>query len=405
MHLDIFTLLVQLAVLCLVLGAAFLFAWFRMRREPSLLWWGASFLVRSLGLVLLVSRGAIDDRLSIDLANVFLLLGVGLTWAGARVFSRRPVAVWLVLAPVAVWLAACQYPPIYSETGYRICVFSALSAVYSLATGFEFLRDYAHANVFRKMLAFLFTSNGVLQLARATYVLVEPVPQNLLEGNGWHAGWFAMPFLVMVSGALIAASMYREQALQSLQARAERDDLTRVLNRGTFLDRAERAVETGRRGDGMAALILLDLDHFKAINDCHGHQAGDAALVAFAAMAGSCLPGDGLFGRIGGEEFAVLLLNCPLHDAHRVAEDMRAATEALDFRHDGEDISITVSIGLAGAAAGESSFGSLFSRADRALYEAKRAGRNRVEVLHRGAGGRAGESMPAAPAALAGKAG
>lgn len=398
MHLDIFTLIVQLATVCLLLGTGFLFAWFRMRREPTLLWWSLSFYVRAPGLLLYLLRDGIHDRLSIDLANVFILLGLSFTWAGARKFSQHPVHAWAVLAPAAVWLLACQIPPVYADIGNRIAVLSGLSAIYSLAIAYEFCRDCAYSPMLRKLLVLLFAANGLIQVARTAYVLLVPMPGGIMQADGWVAGSFIVPFVVIITGALIVSCMYRERTILSLQSKAERDPLTDALNKGAFGESARRAVEVGRAGDGFTSLILLDLDHFKAINDTHGHQAGDVVLVRFARMVRAVLPKSGLFGRIGGEEFAVLLPACPLGEARRFAEMLRRATEGLTVRHAGKAIPLTVSIGVSGTQVGETGFHELMAQADRALYEAKHAGRNRVVV--RLPGETANAEPPPAPSAV-----
>jgi diguanylate cyclase (GGDEF)-like protein len=123
---------------------------------------------------------------------------------------------------------------------------------------------------------------------------------------------------------------------------------------------------------------MLDADHFKRINDSFGHAGGDATLQALTRTMGSLIRSTDLLGRLGGEEFSILMPATSQEDAARLAERLREAIAALTLRHGGREIQITASIGVAGAAAGEADLTRLLREADQALYAAKEAGRNRV---------------------------
>ena len=124
----------------------------------------------------------------------------------------------------------------------------------------------------------------------------------------------------------------------------------------------------------------MDIDHFKIINDTHGHFVGDKVLVHFSQMAGELLRKPDLFGRIGGEEFAILLPDTEADEAFRIADEIRKAvgTSVLDV--DGKSITYTISLGVASSEPGDVSVDELFKRADVKLYEAKNKGRDRVQA-------------------------
>jgi diguanylate cyclase (GGDEF)-like protein len=151
------------------------------------------------------------------------------------------------------------------------------------------------------------------------------------------------------------------------------DTLTGVWNRrhGTELLSADLSA---RRPGQALSLLMLDIDHFKAINDTFGHQAGDHVLIEVASRLRRSLRGNDMVARWGGEEFVVLLRDCALPDALRLAEDIRAAIGEVPFGALG---SLTVSVGAAQVGADED-LTSWLGRADQALYRAKRAGRNEV---------------------------
>ncbi|MDQ2820835.1 MAG: GGDEF domain-containing protein [Pseudomonadota bacterium] len=153
------------------------------------------------------------------------------------------------------------------------------------------------------------------------------------------------------------------------------DSLTGLLNRYAFFDQAQALRDTPP-GTARMSLLMLDLDHFKRINDNFGHATGDAALRLFADTVRTILNGRGILGRFGGEEF-VLALTCPLDDALQVAEQLRAAVTGALLATETAPCTMTVSIGVASLVAGETVAGGL-ERADQALYDAKRGGRNCV---------------------------
>jgi diguanylate cyclase (GGDEF)-like protein/PAS domain S-box-containing protein len=165
---------------------------------------------------------------------------------------------------------------------------------------------------------------------------------------------------------------------ERLRELAMRDPLTGLYNRRHFLEFAEQALHRAARSSGTLSLCMFDADHFKSVNDEHGHSIGDGVLTAIAQAAGSAVRSGGVLARIGGEEFAVLLPDVDAGGAARVAEQIRAAVEALEVPS-GERGSIrpTVSVGIAAHADGDD-VEELLLRADDALYRAKEQGRNRV---------------------------
>ncbi|GAB3346190.1 sensor domain-containing diguanylate cyclase [Lysobacter tyrosinilyticus] len=186
----------------------------------------------------------------------------------------------------------------------------------------------------------------------------------------------AMLLLVLGVGAYWAYKIKRVQMM--FRKQAQMDSLTGISNRGFF--RAEAEVHLGRckASNKEAALVLLDLDNFKHINDRYGHASGDWVLKQVAtACRAACREGD-LFGRLGGEEFAILSCGGDLHTAERIAQQCRAALAAIDTSSIGHEHAITASFGCATTRLSGHVFENLFMHADRAMYRAKAEGRDRV---------------------------
>lgn len=169
----------------------------------------------------------------------------------------------------------------------------------------------------------------------------------------------------------------RKQQEQRTQRLVSTDMLTGLLNRRAFFDYGEAVRAHAARHGRSVPLAMLDLDHFKHLNDSHGHAVGDLALQTFATTCRDCLRPYDLCARIGGEEFAVMLVDTPPEAAWGVLERLRAAVEAIELEVADTTLRITVSLGLA-LLPPEGSLDLALSRADQALYRAKHEGRNRL---------------------------
>ncbi|HEY1959959.1 MAG TPA: GGDEF domain-containing protein [Polyangiaceae bacterium] len=162
---------------------------------------------------------------------------------------------------------------------------------------------------------------------------------------------------------------------------ALRDDLTKAFNKKYFLDRLEQEVAFARRHGSSLSLLMFDVDLFKRINDTFGHVAGDQVLARLAQVTQSTVRAEDVFGRYGGEEFAVLCRGIALGDAATMAERLRATVAGTQFVYEAGLIPVTISIGVAAYPEVAVQNGiELIAAADEALYGAKRSGRNRVVI-------------------------
>jgi len=171
--------------------------------------------------------------------------------------------------------------------------------------------------------------------------------------------------------------MFQRQMSES----ALRDGLTKAFNKRYFTERMESEYTYAVRHSAPLSLMFLDIDHFKKINDVHGHPAGDHVLVELAKLAHGALRNEDIFCRYGGEEFAVVSRGTDLEESRPLAERLRQAIEAHDFSYEGKRIAVTISVGVARAPrAGIGSPAEFIALADETMYTAKRSGRNRVCV-------------------------
>jgi diguanylate cyclase (GGDEF)-like protein len=210
--------------------------------------------------------------------------------------------------------------------------------------------------------------NEVLQLQRA-------LDKKRVETSSLY---IALLILVIVTTAFWAYRTKRSQL--HFMRLSQVDGLTGIANRPRFIELAESALENARKSGQEVCVVLCDLDHFKSINDKHGHAAGDFVLKQTVAACQTHLRTSDIFGRFGGEEFGVVLPGCSLEDARQRAEQLRLAIAAVSGNYEGVEVSVSGSFGVASSAASGFELRQLLAHADAALYRAKHAGRNYVAV-------------------------
>jgi two-component system chemotaxis family response regulator WspR len=184
--------------------------------------------------------------------------------------------------------------------------------------------------------------------------------------------------LVASNAELVTLNRRLEEATEALRLEAIHDPLSGLLNRRAFFDGLQREATRAARQDTPLAVMMSDLDHFKAINDRYGHLAGDEVIREVSRRMRSAVRGSDIVGRYGGEEFVVLAPDCGIKDALEVAQRFRSSVSGTPVSIPDGVIAVTISVGVA-AARHVTDVGALVQAADEALYRAKHNGRNRVE--------------------------
>ncbi len=191
--------------------------------------------------------------------------------------------------------------------------------------------------------------------------------------------WFDKDGKIIGSVGILTDITERKRLEDSLRVMATIDQLTGVLNRHHFLTMSERELHRSQRYDSPMCFVMIDVDHFKKVNDTFGHAMGDSVLRSLAQTCQEVLRDSDLMGRVGGEEFACCLVECTLERARLAGERLREAVAKLEVKDEEATSTVTISLGAAQAQKGEA-LAKLMRRADQALYEAKRAGRNRLAL-------------------------
>jgi diguanylate cyclase (GGDEF)-like protein len=184
--------------------------------------------------------------------------------------------------------------------------------------------------------------------------------------------------VVVLAGVLLVLALHQRRMSLRMRSLAMTDELTGVPNRRAVLGRLESVLAHGAAGP--CSMLIIDIDHFKSINDQHGHAEGDAALKLVTAALRDAIPAPGFVGRLGGEEFVAVLPSMGDEAACDIAETIRRQVMAIDSLSWLGERRITVSIGVTTRAEATTTAGGMLHSADQALYEAKRSGRNCVKV-------------------------
>jgi diguanylate cyclase (GGDEF)-like protein len=379
--LDTGTLVAAVVVVLTLLSGLLALTWAQNRGVAGLGTWALCFILCAGAAALWGARGALPTFLSIDLANAMRLLAFGLGWRAARQFAGREGKWTFVLAPALLWLLGSRLPAAHADGVLAVVLSSWLIGSYALGIAGELWRGSRSGLRMARPAAILLAIHGAFFLARSAASLILADPYLSLDvgaGAPVHPVVIFEALVVAVALAFLLVSAAKEQLELQHREASHIDPLTGVANRRGFDAAVERMLARARRNGSSTALLLLDLDHFKAVNDTWGHQVGDHALQAVARALERELRGGDVAARLGGEEFAVALADSRTDEAAVVAERARRAVSGLDIRRGDAPVGLSVSIGVAALRAADS-LDALFARADAALYRAKAAGRNRVE--------------------------
>jgi diguanylate cyclase (GGDEF)-like protein len=381
MNLDVNTLFLVTIYVEAILGLLLLFAWVQNTSIHAVAWWGFADLLRALSVMLFGMYGSVSDLVSIDLANTLLFTAFALTWTGARVFDhRRPLPI-LLFGGAALWLVLCRVPSVAGSWDVRVLLSSGIITTYTWATAWEFWRGRSEPLVSRWPAIFMLFAHGALYLLRTPFGAMLPwSTSNAVFESAWMTVLSFEALLFTISIAFILLAMAKERTEHRHKTAALVDPLTGISNRRAFLQDGEAQLKRQATDPRPTAVMLLDLDNFKSINDRFGHAIGDRVLQLFAHIAGNCMRRMDLFGRLGGEEFAALLPDTTREKALAVAEEIRAAFARATQEVEGRPVVATVSIGIVISYDAVLDISALLAQADHALYRAKDNGRNRVEI-------------------------
>jgi len=382
MTLDIHTLFLVTIYVEGILGLLLLFVWAQNMALRAVCWWGFAHVTRLASIALFSLYGSSPDLISIDLANALLFTAFAMTWTGARVFDGRPVEPVYLVTGAVIWLLVCRLPLVTENSDLRSLIIAGIITSYVWLTAFEFWRGRSEALVSRWPAIVMFFAHGVLFLLRTPMIALLPAAASSdgVYGSVWMTVLSFEALLLTISSAFLLLAMAKERTELRHRKAAMVDPLTGIANRRSFLLDASMLAKLHLANPRPTAFLVIDLDHFKSINDRFGHAVGDRVLEVFTEAARKSMRGSDLVGRLGGEEFAAVLADTSREKAVAVAERIRETFAQMAQEVDGHPVCSTVSIGLVHCLGPSLDVTELLAQADHALYYAKERGRNRVEV-------------------------
>lgn len=382
MQLDIHTLLVAVALATAFSAAARILLWRMHPTVPGPAHWALAGMLAPVALVLIITHKTLPGQLFLSLAQILIALAFVMVWDGFRRFlGHRPLS-----RPTLLLLAVATLVPVLIAHGTQSLTLRSVSnallmAMVSALIARELLSGVTTGRYAMRATGWVYAVNAVFFLIRAIVAAQVIAPVGQLNPDGLAAVPMLWWLCMTVATTLGMVLMTGERLQSSLDWQASRDPLTSALNRRAFSLIAAKEIGRARRHGQPLSVLMMDLDHFKQINDYLGHSSGDAILCRFVATAERVLRSEDVFCRFGGEEFVALLPSTAAGPALIAAERIRVAfaADAATVLIAPQPFDTTVSIGVAELQPGED-LDALLHRADSALYRAKAKGRNRCEL-------------------------
>jgi diguanylate cyclase (GGDEF)-like protein len=351
--------------------------------QPAAVSWRIGTLLMAGGAALLVVQGALPPGFILPVANACLLGGMTLHWRAVRQFHDLPDRAWLAL-PVVVGVVGiyvfAAWTPVLSA---RVVISALASGAIALGAAFT-LQQHGrrYAAVSSAVLRSIFYATALITLARGGYFAWHwQTTASVIDPKLWVNFLTPMAAGVLpIIGTTAFLLMCAERLRGELERAASTDELTGLPNRRSMTREGEARFAAARAGAHSFAVAVIDVDHFKRVNDRHGHELGDLALKHVASVLHAACRTQDLLGRQGGEEFVALLHVGRDDDMRALGERLRLAIGEMPLQHEAMHLAITVSIGIGTATPRDSGYEQVLRRADQALYAAKAAGRDCVVV-------------------------
>ncbi|MEM1090452.1 MAG: diguanylate cyclase [Pseudomonadota bacterium] len=376
-------LIIALLLCSLTLSVVFLLAWQNFGRQTHTLVWSATFLAGAVqyGVNLLADSLFDDRRIYWVAVSALGALTVSLALAGFRLWSGRWVrADVLALTGFATVLSVAWFTFGQPHVGMQMFIGPAYGGVLCLLCAQLIYRQQAVSRDVELAAA------SVLALFGASQILAGVAA--LMQGPTTDAHWLEIyrqiNFLILPAGyvgsGLFTVLIVASDLSMQMKSLANTDPMTGILNRRGFESTSSPLIARARRGNQPLSVIICDVDNFKEVNDQHGHSAGDRALLVLAKVLQASLREGAVFGRIGGEEFALALPHTDIAQAEKTARLLRRDLAGTEIGWRPEPFHITASFGVATLREDDHTMDDLLQRADRAMYRSKRDGRNRVSL-------------------------
>lgn len=383
-QLDITSIFVVASLLMACCSGGLLVVRLSNPRLRGIHWLGATFVSGAMGALLLALFDRLPLFVSLVLSDLLVLLAFVLLHVAILDLRRAP-SLWpkLGLTLVVTQFLACYWLTfVHQHVRIRLAVFCLALSLQLGQTVVLLIRGARRGT--RLPAWFMATILGVLISANFARIATLWFIRSAAESGPDSNLQTLMDLLIVCIALGIAFGFFwmtTAELSYELETMASTDSLTRIYNRRVFREWCEREFALSLRTGIPFSLVIMDLDHFKRINDRYGHRGGDEVLLAVVQIMQGSIRSIDTLGRWGGEEFVALLPGTGMEEALIVAQRVRRNVEGLALEIDQASVSVTVSLGLASLRDGEDTIDAMFLRADQALYQAKESGRNQVLTM------------------------
>ena len=369
-----------LSIIAAMLAAVMLIAWRSFGKPRYAMIWAIAFAVAALEWTgNLFIRFLASDDLLLDALIVGLcclsnaLIAIGFV---QRIRPQASMAPLLIAAAVAAALIATMIFT-FPQRDLRDAVWLYFAAAMLVVAAASVARSFRKASLPERATIAMLTLFVAVDFGLGTLALGQGSSGESDRHQLFRTVLVLLYPLAFIGVGLFSVFLVAADLAETMRKLATSDQLTGIYNRRGFEESAERAIRNAQRQGQPLAVAIADIDNFKAVNDRHGHSAGDRALKHFSSRIERMVRRGDLIGRIGGEEFALLLVNARTQDAIEVVERIRRDIAAMPVEGPAR-IVMTASFGVTGLRPGDISLAALLARADRALYRSKIEGRDRV---------------------------
>ena len=389
MFLDTATIFIMLIGVSIILVLSMNMILLKRKTYPGFGWWTAGITVFGLSCVVLALRSILPVIFSVVLANFLFVLSGLLLLEGTRIFRGKAIRkVFIIVILVFYAIFQLYFTFIDNNIDIRITGISFLmAAIYGLTALELFFNIPPDFRFSHWITGSMFAAYSIFMLGRGIYTMLYPSAQHVAASNLLYTLTFTITMFLGIGWTIRFIILNAEKledelkrAQIQLQEQATTDSLTGIFNRRHFLELAEREFQRTLRYKDDLSLLMIDLDFFKKVNDHHGHAAGDKVLIGFTDICRKNLREIDIFGRLGGEEFAILLPQTSINEAKITAERLRSLVAQSDMDTGNQKLRMTISIGVASLKPEEDKLSAVLKRADDAVYEAKRNGRNQAAL-------------------------
>lgn len=359
----------------LLVAAMMAISWRFDKKSQEVAFWAAGYSLLSCGQMLQALRGIIPESLGAGVGVMFIFIGIGCISIGFRAFDNFSKPYTEAFVPAVVWVVLYfGAPQVFSIPNNRITLFSLIIVAQLCMIMLSIWQGWKQERLPSRIIIVLGSIYNVVTLAKVMISFFYPV----IEVNGVAlTSWYGVLMFFLYANSLgLGFSVFalgRERSLRQYKLASETDMLTGALNRRAFYDRASK-----KFGEAGGALALIDIDHFKHVNDRYGHAAGDEVLRRFTATVSGLMTKDMIFCRMGGEEFGLFIPEPRITEIISFCESIRKTVSQTPIAWKDERINITISIGIFCELDAGKGLDNGLMHADTSLYRAKNQGRNCV---------------------------